>query len=178
LSIEVLATPPPNQNYQPPISRLNLDSLDELGVFVPGPPAFTIDDGLQTVAELHRFGVTPVLGSGGTDIVGVGAHALWRRENAEDPFGVLGGELATGLRRIYLPEHRPPLRRRRDEMAARRTEELALEVNLTHFRWAREHASFTVVDNNAVIPGVPPPVLHPGIGRIWQSPPRLRPVGG
>jgi hypothetical protein len=107
LSIEVLATPPPNQNYQPPISRLNLDSLDELGVFVPGPPAFTIDDGLQTVAELHRFGVTPVLGSAGTDIVGVGAHALWRRENAEDRFGVLGGELATGLRRIYLPEHRP-----------------------------------------------------------------------
>jgi hypothetical protein len=96
LSIEVLATPPPNQNYQPPISRLDLDSLDELGVFVPGPPAFTIDDGLWTVAELHRFGVTPVLGNAGTDIVGVGAHALWRRENAEDRFGVVGGELATG----------------------------------------------------------------------------------
>jgi hypothetical protein len=78
-----------------------------------------------------------------------------------------------------LPARAPAaLRRRRDEMAAPRTEELALEVNLTHFRWVREHASFTVVDNRVVIPGVPQPVLHPGIGRIWQSPLRLRPVGG
>jgi hypothetical protein len=124
------------------------------------------------------FEVTPVLRSAGTDVVGVGAHALRRRENAEDRFGPLGGELATGLRRTCLPEHRPPLRRWRDEMAAPRTEEVALEADLTHFRWVREYASFTVVDNRVVIPGVPLPVLHPGIGRIWQSPPRLPPVGG
>ena len=81
------------------------------------------------------FEVTPVLRSAGTDVVGVGAHALWRRENAEDRFGLLGGELATGLPRTCLPVHPPPLRRR-DEMAAPRTEEVAF-VSLESLRGRR-----------------------------------------
>ena len=113
------------------------------------------DDDEHAGQHLQVIGVAAELGHAALD-VGVVALAVGHGECAgEHDFGGFGGELAAGLRRAGLDDHRPALGGAGDVERAADGEILALVVQHVELRRVEEHTVGHIHGESVVGPAIP-----------------------